>query len=88
MVTHRNENSKAASVSPYRSFHSYLCVGPPGAREAIEWYKDIFGFEVVETFEDPKRKAGKDNPFVHHAHLKSGVAEIMLADDDADYHVE
>ena len=45
-----SENGKATSKSPYLSFHSYLCVGLPGAKEAIEWYKDIFGFEVVETF--------------------------------------
>lgn len=75
------EASVEKAASQIKSFVPYLCVESPKAAEALEWYKDVFGFEVVyKTFHE-KRKAEQEEPLVMHAHLKLGNMELMLSDD-------
>ncbi|RJF93781.1 VOC family protein [Sphingomonas cavernae] len=58
----------------------YLTIADGRARDAVAFYQDAFGAELVETHD------ADDGKRLMHAHLRLNGGELMLSDDFPEFH--
>jgi len=81
-ATAHAENGAEGKVEVMRMV-LYLNVPKGRCQEAIDWYKNVFGFEEKEKVPAPKRKAEEEAPGIMHAELAlKDKFHLYLADSD------